>query len=107
MSRKLFSLDLFVDFGTFVAGQMISQNMLSRLDVLSTAEASASEDDSFLGYSAAVGDLDNDGRTDVAVGMPRGANLTGKVRIRRKSGGIFLYFGSQIRTDRWCCSRPT
>ena len=58
---------------------MISQNMLSRLDVLSTAEASASEDDSFLGYSAAVGDLDNDGRTDVAVGMPRGANFKGKV----------------------------
>ncbi len=58
---------------------MISQNMLSRLDVLSTAEASAAEDDSYLGYSAAVGDLDNDGRTDVAVGMPRGANLTGKV----------------------------
>ena len=103
----MFSLDLFVDFGTFVAGQMISQNMLSRLDVLSTAEASASEDDSFLGYSAAVGDLDNDGRTDVAVGMPRGANLTGKVRIRRNSGGIFLNFGSQIRTDRWCCSQPT
>jgi len=49
------------------------------LDVLSTSEGSAAEDDSYLGYSSAVGDLDDDGRTDVAVGMPRGANLTGKV----------------------------
>lgn len=32
-----------------------------------------------MGYSTAVGDLDGDGKTDVAVGMPRGANLTGKV----------------------------
>ncbi|XP_057369878.1 integrin alpha-PS2-like isoform X1 [Daphnia carinata] len=66
-------------FRTFVTGQLFSQGLFSRLDVLSTTEGSAAEDDSYLGYSSAVGDLDDDGRTDVAVGMPRGANLTGKV----------------------------
>ncbi|EFX79732.1 hypothetical protein DAPPUDRAFT_304328 [Daphnia pulex] len=60
-------------------GQLFSQGLFSRLDVLSTTEGSAAEDDSYLGYSSAVGDLDDDGRSDVAVGMPRGANLTGKV----------------------------
>lgn len=46
---------------------------------MSTSEGSATEDDSYLGYSSDVGDLDDDGRSDLAVGMPRGANLTGKV----------------------------
>ena len=62
-------------------GQLFSQGLFARLDVLSTSEASASEDDSYLGYSTAVGDLDGDGATDVAVGMPRGAKLSGKVNF--------------------------
>lgn len=45
-----------------------------------TAEGNPSDDDSYLGYSVATGDFNGDGdATDVAVGMPRGANLTGKV----------------------------
>jgi len=71
-------LSYFLFFSNY-SGQLFSQGLFSRLDVLSTAEGSASEDDSYLGYSSAVGDLDNDGKSDVAVGMPRGANLTGKV----------------------------
>jgi len=47
-----------------------------------TGEGSPSDDDSYLGYSVATGDFDGDGdKTDVAVGMPRGANLTGTVRF--------------------------
>jgi integrin alpha 8 len=47
-----------------------------------TAEGNPSDDDSYLGYSVATGDFNGDGdATDVAVGMPRGANLTGKVSI--------------------------
>ena len=67
------------------AGQLFSQGLFSRLDVQSTSEGSAAEDDSYMGYSSAVGDLDGDGQSDVAVGMPRGANLTGKVRLIRNS----------------------
>ena len=66
-------------FIIILLGQLFSQGLFSRLDVLSTTEGSAAEDDSYLGYSSAVGDLDDDGRADVAIGMPRGANLTGKV----------------------------
>ena len=40
------------------------------------------DDDSYLGYSVATGEFNGDGDgMDVAVGMPRGANLTGKVII--------------------------
>ena len=53
-----------------------------------TNESEASEDDSYLGYSTAAGDFDGDGQSDVAVGMPRGANLTGKVRF---TNDLFIY----------------
>ena len=47
-----------------------------------TAEGSPSDDDSYLGYSVATGEFNGDGdNADVIVGMPRGANLNGKVRI--------------------------
>lgn len=46
-----------------------------------TRESSASEDDSYLGYSSAVGDFNGDGVQGVAVGMPRGGELLGKVLI--------------------------
>ena len=45
-----------------------------------TQEGSPQDDDSYLGYSTTTGEFNGDGdRLDVAVGMPRGANLTGKV----------------------------
>ena len=46
-----------------------------------TAEGSPSDDDSYLGYSVATGEFDGDSSSpDVAVGMPRGSGLEGKVR---------------------------
>jgi hypothetical protein len=49
--------------------------------VYSTKESSSKEDDSYLGYSSISGDFNGDGTPDVAVGMPRGAGLLGKVLI--------------------------
>ena len=41
------------------------------------------DDDSYLGYSVTTGEFNGDGdKLDVAVGMPRGANLTGKVTFK-------------------------
>lgn len=48
--------------------------------VYQTHEGTASEDDSYLGYSSATGDVAY-GESGVAVGMPRGAKLRGKVLV--------------------------
>lgn len=47
----------------------------------STSESTAAEDDSYFGYSSATGDFRGDGQQGVAVGMPRGSGLLGKVCI--------------------------
>ena len=74
-------------------GEVFSQNIRNRLDLQSTGEGPDTEDDNYLGYSLALGDFTGSrlraGLTgsryrrakgsDLAVGMPRGANLTGKV----------------------------
>ena len=74
-------------------GEVFSQNIRNRLDLISTGEGPDTEDDNYLGYSLALGDFTGSrvraglsGSTyrrtkgsDLAVGMPRGANLTGKV----------------------------
>lgn len=39
------------------------------------------DDDSYLGYSSITGDFNGDGTEGVAVGMPRGSDLLGKVMI--------------------------
>lgn len=49
--------------------------------VYSTKESTSKEDDSYLGYSSITGDFNGDGEEGVAVGMPRGAGLLGKVLI--------------------------
>lgn len=48
--------------------------------VFQTVEGTASDDDSYRGYSSASGDVAN-GQAGVAVGMPRGANLKGRVIV--------------------------
>ena len=75
ISQKLFFLSL------RFAGQVFSQNLRNRLDLASSEAGPDTEDNSYLGYSLALGDFTgNGGGLDVAVGMPRAANLTGKVR---------------------------
>lgn len=59
---------------------MIQQSLENRPAVLSTGEGSEKDDDSYLGYSMAVGDFYDENEQGVAVGMPRGARLFGKVR---------------------------
>lgn len=61
-------------------GQVFSQSILDK-QLYSTNEAPDYDDDSYLGYSVAVGKFSNDSNSDVAVGMPRGNNLTGKVLL--------------------------
>ena len=61
-------------------GQVYSQAVGSRPDIRWTKEGPSWDDDSYLGYSVAHGEFTGDRDSDVAVGMPRGSNLTGKVR---------------------------
>lgn len=49
--------------------------------IFSTKEGSTVDDDSYLGYSSITGDFNGDGTEGVAVGMPRGSDLLGKVMI--------------------------
>ena len=60
-------------------GQVFSQNLRNRMDLSSSTEGPDTEDNNYLGYSLAIGDFTGSGRADLAVGMPRSANLTGKV----------------------------
>ena len=64
------------------AGQVFSQNLAALADQHKTGEGSPDDDDSYLGYSVTTGEFNGDkDQADVAVGMPRGAGLTRKVKI--------------------------
>ena len=60
-------------------GQVFSFNTKQLRNQVSTDEGSPNDDDSYLGYSVATGEFTGDADQDIAVGMPRGANLSGKV----------------------------
>ncbi|KAL2096083.1 hypothetical protein ACEWY4_008231 [Coilia grayii] len=74
-------------------GQLISDDIsevLSRVNnlfitpygnQLSTLASRPHFDDSYLGYSLAVGDFDNDGEDDYLTGVPRGESVVGYVTI--------------------------
>lgn len=64
----------------FIIGQFYSQNLYSRPEVLSTNEGPPTEDDSYLGYSVAVGTFGFSSEPGAAVGMPKGGGLLGKVK---------------------------
>lgn len=67
----------------FLPGQLFSQDLNNRPAVVNTKEGSALDDDSYLGYSVAVGDFGDGDGSGAAVGMPRGAGLLGKVLCPR------------------------
>ncbi|XP_037295452.1 integrin alpha-PS2-like isoform X3 [Manduca sexta] len=86
-------------------GQLISQTMNGRPALIATPESKAMYDDSYMGYSIAVGDFAGQGIQSVAVGVPRGANLKGLVvlytwelqNIKNISGSqIGAYFGYSL-----------
>ncbi|XP_050437291.1 integrin alpha-PS2 isoform X2 [Adelges cooleyi] len=62
-------------------GQVYSQSLYSRPEVLSTNEGPPTDDDSYLGYSVAVGTFGANSESGSAVGMPRGEGLLGKVLL--------------------------
>ncbi|KAI1304094.1 Integrin alpha-PS2 [Halotydeus destructor] len=85
-------------------GQAFSQDMVinPRLtndpeSPLQTYESPATDDDTYLGYSVTTGEFSGDGDTDVAVGHPKGNNLTGKVVIYTTLlENVFNITGEQI-----------
>ncbi|XP_073943620.1 integrin subunit alpha inflated isoform X2 [Choristoneura fumiferana] len=86
-------------------GQVYSQSVSSRPVLIATPEASPKYDDSYMGYSVAVGDFAGQGEQGVAVGVPRGAELKGLVvlytwelqNIKNISGSqIGAYFGYSL-----------
>lgn len=51
------------------------------MTTLATAKSPPQDDDTFLGYSVTAGEFSGDKDFDVAVGMPKGNNYTGKVVV--------------------------
>lgn len=68
-----------VKFAIAILGQVFQLPLETRPAVVATQEGPASDDDSYMGYSVAVGDFYGDNVQGAAVGMPRGAGLEGKV----------------------------
>ncbi|XP_060537100.1 integrin alpha-PS2 isoform X2 [Cylas formicarius] len=62
-------------------GSVHQQSLENRPAVFQTREGKKEDDDSYLGYSAIVGDFEGIGQQGVAVGMPRGADLHGKILL--------------------------
>ncbi|KAF8793941.1 Integrin alpha-PS2 like protein [Argiope bruennichi] len=62
-------------------GQLYSQDLLSKETLYNTPEGPAEDDDSYLGYSIAIGEFTGDKNPDVVVGVPRGHRLSGKIGI--------------------------
>nr|XP_054932188.1 integrin alpha-PS2-like [Dermacentor andersoni] len=62
-------------------GQEFMQDLVDVSQKFNTSESPSSDDDSFLGYSTAVGKFSGGNDYDVAVGIPRGESLSGKVAL--------------------------
>lgn len=74
-----------------VSGQVIKQSLENRPVVFSTKEGPDSDDVSYMGYSTVIGDFSGDGEQGVAVGMPRGSDLFGKVCSFSFNQGMPVY----------------
>ncbi|KAG1657427.1 Integrin alpha-PS2 [Nymphon striatum] len=78
-------------------GQVFSQNLLDKSDRRATTEDSTLFDTSYLGFSSAVGEFTGDDQEDVAVGRPRGGNLSGQVLLFSSTlQSVFNITGEQI-----------
>jgi integrin alpha 8 len=73
-----------------------SQSVGSRPDIRWTKEGPSWDDDSYLGYSVVHGEFSGDNESDVAVGMPRGANLTGKVGYHHVNWRTICHEGNMV-----------
>ncbi|KAH1009329.1 hypothetical protein HUJ04_001698 [Dendroctonus ponderosae] len=62
-------------------GSVHQQSLETRPAVFQTRESEQLDDDSYLGYSTITGDFLGTGEQGIAVGMPRGAELHGKVLL--------------------------
>ncbi|XP_025836181.1 integrin alpha-PS2 isoform X1 [Agrilus planipennis] len=84
---QMYSIDVRAKFsftpglfgGEFGSGQVIRQNLDNRPAAISTKEGPPEDDDTYLGYSLTVGDFTGAGTEGVAVGMPKAADLKGKI----------------------------
>lgn len=62
-------------------GQLYNYDTDNNQAYVSTQEGPPDDDDSYMGYSTAVGDFDGDGEDDYVVGIPKGAAHLGKVAL--------------------------
>ncbi|XP_055845069.1 integrin alpha-PS2 isoform X2 [Episyrphus balteatus] len=95
-SKYPYKPPMYQDFG--YGGQSYSYDIMHpKSKVYATTQGSANDDDSYLGYSTVTGDFDGDGEEDVALGMPRGSDLQGKISIYKwNMVNIFNITGWQI-----------
>nr|AVP12651.1 integrin alpha 2 [Littorina littorea] len=78
-------------------GQLYNYNSRDKAEYSSTSEGPPDDDDSYMGYSSAVGDFDGDGTDDYVVGIPKGASHLGKVAMFTQDlGNINNITGDQI-----------
>ncbi|RWS11316.1 Integrin alpha-PS2-like protein, partial [Dinothrombium tinctorium] len=78
-------------------GQVYSYNFENISSYQHTRESPPTEDDSYLGYSMTLGRFSADEEINVAVGMPKGSNLKGKVVIYTQNlMNVFNISGEQM-----------
>lgn len=74
------------------SGSVHQQSLETRPAVFSTREGSDVDDDSYMGYSTVVGSFQEDAQYEgIAVGMPRGNHLRGKVGVEINHEITLLY----------------
>uniref|UniRef100_A0A452J0B6 Integrin alpha-V n=1 Tax=Gopherus agassizii TaxID=38772 RepID=A0A452J0B6_9SAUR len=106
-----FTKQLSILMGFFPAGQLISDRVAEIVskynskvysikydDQLATRSASAAFDDSYLGYSVAVGEFSGDGIEDFVSGVPRAARTLGMVSIYngKNMSSLYNFTGEQM-----------
>ncbi|XP_023806417.1 integrin alpha-V [Oryzias latipes] len=75
-----------------------TEYFISYTNTLATKSAGAQYDDSYLGYSVAVGDFNDDGKEDYVTGVPRGEKALGYVNIfnGQNMASMINFTGSQM-----------